>query len=157
MPSHMLLLVAVLEEVYHCLCGLCSWDYFLPAYNCPLKEKVGIVPRLGDNGKWLCGVRTLLQKDNCIVYSVGSNGETSFEQDLLRRTNCEVHIFDPTLPPDVLEQVRSIKGVTVHTYGLGPSDGTVSPALGVPHCHSAHACSRFPQASMLHTHSVLMC
>lgn len=49
----------------------CSWDYFLPAYNCPLKEKIGIDPILGDNGKWLCGVRTLLQKPGCVVYSFG--------------------------------------------------------------------------------------
>jgi hypothetical protein len=97
----------------------------MPVYNCPLKEKVGVVPRLGDNGKWLCGVRTLLQREGCVVYSFGSNGETSFEQDLLAKTDCEVHIFDPTLSPEVLAQVRAIKGVTVHTYGLGPKDGTV--------------------------------
>ncbi len=47
------------------------WDYFLPAYNCHLKEKVGIVPAEGDNGKWLCGVRTLLQRPGCLVYSFG--------------------------------------------------------------------------------------
>lgn len=34
----------------------------------------------GDNGKWLCGVRSLLQRPGCIVYSVGSNGDVSFEQ-----------------------------------------------------------------------------
>lgn len=47
------------------------WDYFLPAYNCPLKEKIGIDPILGDNGKWLCGVRTLLQRPGCVIYSFG--------------------------------------------------------------------------------------
>ena len=47
------------------------WDFFLPTYNCPLKEKVGIVPAEGDNGKWLCGVRTLLQRPGCLVYSFG--------------------------------------------------------------------------------------
>ena len=54
----------------HLLC--CAvWDYFLPAYNCPLKEKIGIDPILGDNGKWLCGVRTLLQRPGCVIYSFG--------------------------------------------------------------------------------------
>jgi hypothetical protein len=70
--------------------GIRSWDYFLPAYNCPLKEKVGIDRKLGDNGKWLCGVRTYLQKPNCVIYSFGSNGETTFEQDVLRKTKCKV-------------------------------------------------------------------
>ncbi len=52
--------------------GVCAvWDYFLPAYNCPLKEKIGIDPILGDNGKWLCGVRTLLQRPGCVIYSFG--------------------------------------------------------------------------------------
>ena len=85
-----------------------SWDYFMPVYNCPLKEKIGIAPRLGDNGKWLCGVRTLLQKDNCVVYSFGSNGETSFEQDLLSKTGCEIHIFD---------RGRSLSSCVVHACG----------------------------------------
>lgn len=103
-----------------------SWDYFLPAYNCPLKEKIGIDRQLGDNGKWLCGVRSLLQKDNCVVYSFGSNGETTFEQDLLRKTKCDVHVFDPTLSAEVQQQVSSIRGVTLHNYGLGVTDGVVS-------------------------------
>ncbi|EIE27040.1 hypothetical protein COCSUDRAFT_64052 [Coccomyxa subellipsoidea C-169] len=101
------------------------WDYFLPAYNCPLKEKIGIDRQLGDNGKWLCGVRTLLKKDHCVVYSFGSNGETTFEQDLLRNTKCDVHVFDPTLSPEVQKQVSSIKGVTLHNYGLGITDGMI--------------------------------
>ena len=52
-------------------CDCRSWDYWLPAYNCPLKEKIGIDPILGDNGKWLCGVRTLLQRPGCVIYSFG--------------------------------------------------------------------------------------
>lgn len=108
-----------------------SWDYFLPAYNCPLKEKIGIDRQLGDNGKWLCGVRTLLKKDHCVVYSFGSNGETTFEQDLLRKTKCDVHVFDPTLSPEVQKQVSSIKGVTLHNYGLGITDGMVR-SLALP-------------------------
>ena len=50
--------------------------------------QVGIQHGIGDNGKWLCGVRTLLKRSPCVVYSFGSNGETSFEQDILRATKC---------------------------------------------------------------------
>ena len=48
-----------------------SWDYFLPTNACPLKEKLGSEPGVGDNGKWICGIDTLLQKRPCIVYSFG--------------------------------------------------------------------------------------
>ena len=33
-----------------------------------------------DSGKWICGVKTLLQKPGCIVYSFGSNGQTGVPQ-----------------------------------------------------------------------------
>ena len=52
------------------------WDFFPPAFNCPLEERVGNHPRDGDGGKWVCGVQTLLQHERCVVYSFGSDGET---------------------------------------------------------------------------------
>ncbi len=50
--------------------------------------QVGIQHGHGDNGKWVCGLRTLLRRSACVVYSFGSTGETSFEQDVLRATKC---------------------------------------------------------------------
>lgn len=50
--------------------------------------QVGILHGHGDNGKWVCGLRTLLRRSACVVYSFGSTGETSFEQDVLRATKC---------------------------------------------------------------------
>ncbi len=51
-------------------------DYFQATNACPMKQKLGKERRTGDHGKWICGVKTLLQKPGCIVYSVGSNGLT---------------------------------------------------------------------------------
>eukprot|EP01119_Soliformovum_irregulare_P016642 TRINITY_DN4856_c0_g1_i2.p1 TRINITY_DN4856_c0_g1~~TRINITY_DN4856_c0_g1_i2.p1 ORF type:complete len:314 (-),score=69.45 TRINITY_DN4856_c0_g1_i2:766-1599(-) len=67
-----------------------------PTWNCPFSERIG---RLGDGGKWICGLRLL--KDPCIIYSFGSEGETSFESEASYLSGCEIHIFDPTLrtPP----------------------------------------------------------
>ena len=56
-----------------------------------------------------------------------SNGETTFEQDIIKKSRCEVHVFDPTLDEAVAAQVRAIKGVTFHPYGLGAVDGVVGP------------------------------
>ena len=36
-------------------------------------------------------------------------------------------MFDPTLDEAVAAQVKAIKGVTLHPYGLGAVDGVVSP------------------------------
>jgi hypothetical protein len=47
------------------------WDYFLPSNACPYKEKLGSQPNMGDNGKWVCGARTILQRGPCVVYSFG--------------------------------------------------------------------------------------
>jgi len=70
------------------------WDLFYPDYNCPYgKSRHG---RVGDGGKWICGARTLLSKPGCVIYSLGSNAETSFETDMALETECEIHVFDPT-------------------------------------------------------------
>ena len=39
-----------------------------------MKQRLGSEPRTGDHGKWVCGVRALLQRPGCVVYSVGSGG-----------------------------------------------------------------------------------
>ena len=41
-----------------------------------------------------------------------------FEQDLVRKTQCEVHIFDPTLPLATQQQLRLVKEFNFHDTGL---------------------------------------
>ncbi|CAL5226972.1 g9857 [Coccomyxa viridis] len=94
------------------------WDYFQATNACPMKQKLGKERRTGDHGKWICGVKTLLQKPGCIVYSVGSNGLTEFEQDIVHMTPCEVHIFDPTLSLGTQQQLRQVKEFDFHDTGL---------------------------------------
>lgn len=98
------------------------WDYYTPDYNCPfLKERIG---RLGDGGKWVCGLRYLLQDRPCLVYSLGSAGDASFEEHILASTTCEVHTFDPNLSPDMQTHVQtSVPGLHFHSIGLGRSSG----------------------------------
>jgi len=69
------------------------WDFFIPAFRCPHRtERVGI---LGDGGKWVCGVERIKQKQNCVIYSVGVNGESSFEAELLQRMpGCKAWGYD---------------------------------------------------------------
>ncbi|RFU32158.1 hypothetical protein B7463_g4147, partial [Scytalidium lignicola] len=52
------------------------WDLIPASFNCPVEiERIG---RMGDGGKWVCGVQN----------------ESSFEQELLTRTNCRVWGYD---------------------------------------------------------------
>ena len=69
------------------------WDFFPAAYNCPHEvERIG---DMGDGGKWVCGVSRIAEKKDCVIYSVGINYESSFEEDLLSRTrHCQVWGYD---------------------------------------------------------------
>ena len=68
-----------------------------------------------------------LQKDRCVVYSFGSNGEVTFEQALLNLTNqtCEIHIFDYSLNSANIQKVHSVSGAILHLYGIGPDNSVV--------------------------------
>ncbi|KAJ6471414.1 methyltransferase domain-containing protein [Mycena sanguinolenta] len=76
------------------------WDFFIPEFTCPFPMyRVGTV---AEGGKWVCGLeRVILDRPNCIVYSLNNNSaHSSFEVDMLKRgAECEVHAFDFNAPP----------------------------------------------------------
>lgn len=47
-------------------------------------------------------------------------------QGILNRTECTIHVFDPTLTPHQKAVVDSVPGLILHEYGLGDKDGWVS-------------------------------
>ena len=51
----------------------------------------------GDGAKLLCQLENMA-RESCTIFSIGSRGDIQFEQDVLRRTNCSVEIFDCTVP-----------------------------------------------------------
>ena len=96
-------------------------DPFRDIYRCPaVMEKLG---KLSDGGKWVCGVDAFLHRPGCVVYSFGSNGDTSFEEAVLNRTACAVFTFDPTLAPAVQARVEAVPGITFQAVGLSAADG----------------------------------
>ena len=93
------------------------WDLFYPDYNCPYgKSRHG---RVGDGGKWICGARTLLSKPGCVIYSLGSNAETSFETDMALETECEIHVFDPTQTSVPMPSTHRSGNNNFHSYAIG--------------------------------------
>ncbi|CZS90272.1 uncharacterized protein RCO7_08609 [Rhynchosporium graminicola] len=69
------------------------WDLIPASYNCPHEvERIG---RMGDGGKWVCGMSKYEKNTRpCIIYSFGVQNESSFEQEMLERTNCEIWGYD---------------------------------------------------------------
>jgi hypothetical protein len=61
------------------------------SFDCPYSvERMG---RVGDGGKWVCGLE-LFQNHPCIVYSFGVSGDSSFEAEVVQRTNRLIFAFD---------------------------------------------------------------
>jgi len=64
-----------------------------PDFVCQHERRIG---RLGDGGKWICDPHRIAHQEDCLVYSVGSNNDFSFEQAVLDKIgpHCEIHTFD---------------------------------------------------------------
>ena len=57
-------------------------------------ERIG---RMGDGGKWVCGFHRyekLSKQRKCVIYSFGVRDESSFENEFLSRTDCEIWAYD---------------------------------------------------------------
>ena len=71
-----------------------------PYYPCMYTlEKRPSVSVKFDGSKWVCGLAELSSSMPCIVYSLGSNYDTVFEDMVSKSTQnaCEFFIYDPTL------------------------------------------------------------
>ncbi len=67
-------------------------DNYEPTFSCRFEQRLGIN---GDGGKWICDVYRLKQLKSCLIYSLGSNGEFSFENETKRHLpHCDIHTFD---------------------------------------------------------------
>jgi hypothetical protein len=77
---------------------------------------------LGDGGKWVCDPHRLDDPQPCLVYSVGSNGDVSFEDAVKKEigSHCEIHVFDMK---DYSEVVHSV-GAIFHQWGISNKTST---------------------------------
>ena len=70
----------------------------------------------GDGEKHACG---LSAAPNCIVISIGNNGEWEFEKSVVERTECHVHVFDCTVPKSTQPPRALRTRVTFHHLCIG--------------------------------------
>lgn len=62
----------------------------IPQMICPHPARLGAA---GDGGKWVCS--PWRHPHFCTVYSLGVGGNPTFEQDVVKYTNCTTFSFDP--------------------------------------------------------------
>jgi hypothetical protein len=93
--------------------------HYEPEFSCQFEARIGLK---GDGGKWVCDPhRISREKGECLIYSVGSNGEASFEASLLKDISkeCEIHIFDfGDYKETVAKQVGHNPNVHYHQWGI---------------------------------------
>ncbi|KAI2489284.1 methyltransferase domain-containing protein [Fragilaria crotonensis] len=95
-----------------------NWD---PNFSCQFEISIGQVNT--DAHKWVCDPHRIAKKRECLVYSIGSNGNFAFELDLQRQLpNCEIHVFDPTDYSQQMEQ-SGLDRSNYHSWGLKSSYG----------------------------------
>ncbi|CAF1389696.1 unnamed protein product [Rotaria sordida] len=69
-----------------------NWE---PNFHCSHAQRIGA---MGDGGKWVCDPYRLKLRPDCLVYSVGSRGDFSFEIQMKKIIpHCEIHTFDRRL------------------------------------------------------------
>ena len=133
--------------------GVSDWELHLPRENtahdwCPQNSRAWIHNRYheaakahatkcssivrvggsGDGGKLICADK--LQRDHCVVYSLGSRLEFSFETAIVRQFGCKVHTFDCTVGVPASGVVP--RGVSFHPWCVGGRDESrpISSDLG---------------------------
>jgi len=97
------------------------WNFnWKPSFQCPVPPvRIG----KGDGGKVMCDPSSL-QVDDCLVISIGSNGNFEFENHVLAiNPNCEIHTFDHTWPKaDCTGHCTPPDTIHYHKIGLGMKD-----------------------------------
>lgn len=95
------------------------------AYSLPPPNQIGSEP------KFICGKpESYQQRAGCEVFSIGSNGQTRFEEYMHKQApGCRIDVFDPTLNEEMNQKVQKLqeKGVfNFHNVGLNWRQGKES-------------------------------
>ena len=79
----------------------------------------------GDEEKRICGTLKSAPTRNCTVYSIGSNNNFGWEEDVANRTNCFIEIFDCTVD-EFKPPVFLLPRIRTHKICLGDKDEVVN-------------------------------
>ena len=76
-----------------------AYDIIEAEWSCELEHRFGsTLFTAGDGPKYVCGIDILREHEKCVVYSIGSSYDFTFEYAVNRvAPNCEIHTFDGTM------------------------------------------------------------
>ncbi|KAL4517156.1 hypothetical protein Ndes2526A_g00734 [Nannochloris sp. 'desiccata'] len=102
--------------------GFDKYDLFNPFISCPGGSAM---QRLGgsiqdDGGKWLC--TDLLTTAPCTIFSLGSNGDFSFENAMLEATPCKIFTFDCTVDGNSINERHQYHKKCIGTAARADTD-----------------------------------
>ena len=106
--------------------GRSSWwngENFQQEFTCPHAQRIPSTSE-ADGPKWVCDPHRLKKKD-CLIYSVGSNGNVDFERGIFEEIGpCEIHTFDMvTYNKRNGNFAKALEGYsTFHPWGIGTEE-----------------------------------
>ncbi|KAJ6614691.1 methyltransferase domain-containing protein [Mycena sp. CBHHK59/15] len=112
------------------ICLLYALGFFRSRFFVPLLcYRVGT---MGDGGKWVCGLERATHQPNCVIYSMGVERQSSFEQEVLRKSEgCHVYGFDFSLSewgPELRTDAEVKSQAHFFPYKIGAEDNhTATP------------------------------
>ncbi|GJP73505.1 hypothetical protein CLOP_g4209 [Closterium sp. NIES-67] len=107
--------------------------FLTPTYPCKRAERLGGTGTDGEGGKWVCNIRKLRAGGRRpIVYSIGSAGETSFEQAVRARLGTKAFTFDPFLDDQQAAAIRAKHILRYIPIGLGAGKQLSALRRGAP-------------------------
>jgi len=91
---------------------------FEPSFTCQHERRIG---GMGDGPKWVCDPERIPKK-HCLVYSIGSHNDFTFENHVHDEISpdCEIHTFDPTVGA---KPSRLPSFVNFHPWGIAKETG----------------------------------
>jgi hypothetical protein len=87
--------LALDSELYQHSVGWWRFNATPALTSCPTLARFPAVDTTMESGKWLCSAQSL--QPGCIVYSLGSNADFTFEYEVVDATPCHVFTFDCTV------------------------------------------------------------
>ena len=110
--------------------------------SCENSQRIG---GSGDGGKLIC--TDTIRSHDCIVYSLGSRLDFTFETSIVKRFGCKVHTFDCTVGTPIETEIPD--GVVFHPWCVGEKDElkAISSDLG----HQGESGQYYTLATILKT------
>lgn len=122
LPSAKTCLEGCVGKKADCVGNIFWQTHYEPSFSCLLEERVGAQ---GEGGKWICDPNKIQAQENCLVYSIGSNGQYDFEEHVHNHisSKCEIHTIDMN-PWQTYTKNAPPEYVTYHVNTIGPKPHT---------------------------------